>query len=141
MIIAIASQCGAQASVASHLAQLRARCGCKVKLLDAGSTSAASGRTLPDQLESLRNRYHDIVIDTGGEDTLESRAALIAARLVVVPVTPGQPGQPGQQQLTSRLDTARMFNPGLRVLYAAIGDAADPTPAEMDALYREIFPH
>jgi len=137
MIIAIANHSGGQAgtSVASQLAQRRARCGCKVKLLDAGAAGAAHGRSLPDQLESLRHRYHDIVIDTGGADTFESRAALIAARLVVVPV------MPGQQQLTSRLDTARMFNPGLRVLYAAIGDAADPTPAEIDALYREIFPH
>jgi chromosome partitioning protein len=143
MIIAIANPSGGQArtSVASHLAQLRARRGCRVKLLDVdapGVPGAVNGRTLPDELESLRHRYHDIVIDTGGDDTFESRAALIAARLVVVPVAPGQPGQ---QQLANRLDTARMFNPGLRVLYAAIGDAADPTPAEIDDLYREIFPH
>jgi chromosome partitioning protein len=137
MIIAIANQDGApeQALVASQLAQLRVRSGCKVKLLDANT---ATGRTLPDQLESLRRRYYDIVIDTGGHDMLESRAALIAAGLVVVPFAPGQSSR---QLLTTRLDTARMFNPGLRVLYAAIGDAGDPTPAEMDALYREVFAH
>ena len=141
MIIAIANQdgCGpGQALVASHLAQLRARSGCKVKLLDASTASTATGRTLPDRLESLHQRYRDIVIDTGGQDTLASRAALIAARLVVVPLAPDPSSR---QQLTTRLDAARMFNPGLRVLYAPFGDTGDPTPAEMDALYREIFAH
>lgn len=191
MIIAIANQSGgpAKAVVANHLALLRARSGRKVMLLDADPQHAAcawcqasaaagrrprvdaraiTGRTLPQDLETLRLRYSDIVIGTEGRDTLESRAALIAARLVVVPVTLDQVDLASQYQLIARLNAARMFNPGLRVLFVILGDAGDPTPDEiaavrsyvtrvmsaslagtvlhqpcapdeMDALYREVF--
>ncbi|WP_373989002.1 hypothetical protein [Duganella sp. BuS-21] len=86
------------------------------------------------------------MIDTEGRDTAGSRAALIA-----------------------RLNSARMFNPGLRVLFVLVGVAGTPSdeeraavrgyvarvmsatlastiirgaaPANMDALYREVFNH
>ncbi|MFA9216958.1 MAG: hypothetical protein ACEQSK_07610 [Sphingomonadaceae bacterium] len=193
MIITIASQSSgpAKAVVANYLALLRARSGRKVMLLDADPQHAAcawchahaaagirprvdaraiSGPCLPQLLESLRLRYNDIVIDTEGRDTLESRAALIAARLVLVPVTLDQVDLASQYQLIARLNAARMFNPDLRVLFVILGQAGDPTadeiaavrsyvtrvmsatlagivlhhpcaPDEMDALYREVFAH
>jgi chromosome partitioning protein len=162
MIIAIANQGGgpAKAVVANQLALLRARSGRKVMLLDADPQHAAcaccqasfngrekiridarnfanaAGRSLPQDLESLRLRYNDIVIDTEGRDTLDSRAALIAARLVVVPVTPDQVDLSNQYQLIARLNAARMFNPGLRVLFVLLGCAGDkrgPTPGDIAA--------
>jgi chromosome partitioning protein len=130
---------------------------------------AISGRALLDELELLRTRYNDIVIDTEGRDTADSRAALIAARLAVVPVTPGQVDLDSQYQLIARLNAARMFNPGLRVLFVLVGVDGAPSdeeraavrafaarvmsatlastiirgaaPADMDALYREVFNH
>ncbi len=193
MIVAIANQSGgpAKAAVANQLALLRARSGRKVALLDADPQQAAcacchasvaagekprvdaraiTGRTLPQDLETLRLRYNDIVIDTEGRDTLESRAALIAARLAVVPVTLDHIDLDNQYQLIARLNAARMFNPGLRVLFVILSNAGHPsadeiaavrsyvthvmsaslagtvlhqpcTPAEMDALYREVFAH
>ena len=190
MIVAIANQDGGAGKtiVANHLALLRARAGRKVMLVDTDPRApsrahcgmlaeagvrprvparAISGRTLVDELELLRNRYNDIVIDTEGRDSAESRAALIAARLVVVPVTPEQVDLSSQYQLIARLNAARMFNPGLRVLFVLVGGAADPsdaecaavrayvsrvmsatlaatvihgqTPSDLDALYHEVF--
>ncbi|MQA40538.1 AAA family ATPase [Rugamonas aquatica] len=190
MIVAIANQSGGAGKtiVANNLALLRARAGRKVMLVDTDPKAAASswcselaaagvrprvatraitGRSLVEDLEQLRNRYNDIVIDTEGRDTAESRAALIAARLVVVPVTPMQVDLSTQYQLIARLNAARMFNPGLRVLFVLVGGDAEPTageraavrayvsrvmsatlantvvhgqaPADMDALYREVF--
>ncbi|MQA21418.1 AAA family ATPase [Rugamonas rivuli] len=190
MIVAIANQSGGAGKtiVANNLALLRARAGRKVMLVDTDPKAAASswcselaaagvrprvasraitGRSLVEDLEQLRNRYNDIVIDTEGRDTAESRAALIAARLVVVPVTPLQVDLSTQYQLIARLNAARMFNPGLRVLFVLVGGADEPTdeeraavrayvsrvmsatlantvvhgqaPADMDALYREVF--
>ncbi|OEZ58900.1 AAA family ATPase [Duganella sp. HH105] len=194
MIVAIANQSGGAGKtiVANNLALLRARAGRKVMLVDTDPKAAASswcselaaagvrprvatraitGRSLVEDLELLRNRYNDIVIDTEGRDTAESRAALIAARLVVVPVTPMQVDLSTQYQLIARLNAARMFNPGLRVLFVLVGGDAESTdeptaeeraavrayvsrvmsatlantvvhgqaPADMDALYREVF--
>ncbi|WP_195763717.1 hypothetical protein, partial [Duganella guangzhouensis] len=130
---------------------------------------AVRGRSLPGELELLRCRYNDIVIDTEGRDTADSRAALIAARLAVVPVTPAQADLASQYQLIARLNAARMFNPGLRVLFVLVGGADGPSDAEratvrayaarvmaatlastiirgaaaseLDALYREVFNH
>jgi len=190
MIVAIANQSGGAGKtiVANNLALLRARAGRKVMLVDTDPGAAASswcselaaagvrprvatraitGRSLVEDLEQLRARYNDIVIDTEGRDTAESRAALIAARLVVVPVTPMQVDLSTQYQLIARLNAARMFNPGLRVLFVLVGGIDEPTaeeraavrayasrvmsatlantvvhgqaPADMDALYREVF--
>jgi chromosome partitioning protein len=190
MIVAIANQNGGAGKtiIANNLALLRTRSGRKVMLVDTdprgascawcGELAAAgvqprvaaraiTGRTLVHDLELLRTRYNDIVIDTEGRDTAESRAALIAARLVVVPVTPEQADLSSQYKLIARLNCARMFNPGLRVLFVLV--AEDPSeveratvrayaarvmsatlastilhgqgqaPADMDALYREVF--
>jgi chromosome partitioning protein len=87
----------------------------------------------------------------------------------VVPVTPGQVDLDSQYQLIARLNAARMFNPGLRVLFVLVGVDGAPSdeeraavrafaarvmsatlastiirgaaPADMDALYREVFNH
>jgi chromosome partitioning protein len=165
MIVAIANQDGGSGKtvIAHHLAQLRIRSGRKVMLVDA-ARAATAGKLVTD-LELLRARYNDIVIDTEGRDTAESRAALIAARLVVVPVTPDRVDLSSQYKLIARLNTARMFNPGLRVLFVLVAD--HPTDeecaavraytarvmsatlastvihgeasADMDALYHEVF--
>lgn len=192
MIVAVAGQHGGagKAIVASQLALLRARSGRRVMLLDTDPRRAAcaccgelaaadmpprfaaravSGRRLVGELELLRSRYNDIVIDTEGRDSAESRAALIAARLAVVPVTPQQVDLASQYQLIARLNSARMFNPGLRVLFVLVGGAEAPrdeeraavrayaarvmsatlasttirgaAAADMAALYREVFNH
>ena len=169
MIVAIANQDGGSGKtvIANHLAQLRIRSGRKVMLVDA-ARAATAGKLVTD-LELLRARYNDIVIDTEGRDTAASRAALIAARLAIVPidvpVTPQQVDLASQYKLIARLNTARMFNPGLRVLFVLVAD--HPTDeecaavraytarvmsatlastvihgeasADMDALYHEVF--
>jgi chromosome partitioning protein len=192
VIVTIASPCGGtdKAIVAHNLALLRARAGRRVMLVDTDPnahscawcsemaaagvtprvvTRAITGRALLGELELLRSRYNDIVIDTEGRDTTESRAALIAARLAVVPVTSQQVDLGSQYQLIARLNSARMFNPGLRVLFVLASVDGAPSdeeraavrafvarvmsatlastiirgvaPADMDGLYREVFNH
>lgn len=191
MIVAVAGQHGGagKAIIASQLALLRARSGRRVLLLDTDPRHAActccgdlaadlparfaarpfSGRALVGELQLLRSRYNDIVIDTEGRDSADSRTALIAARLALVPVTPQQADLASQYQLIARLNFARMFNPGLRVLFVLVGGAAAPSDeeraavrayaarvmsatlasttirgaaaADMAALYREVFNH
>ncbi len=149
MIIAIVNQkAHAERSVvARSLAVLRAHSGRKVCLVDttpggpghawcmarsaAGLRPWISGRTvshfgLQQDLENLIPRFNDIVIDAGARDTPDCRCALIAAKLVLVPVQAGETELHSQYSLISRLHAARMFNPGLRVLFVMAGGAGDP---------------
>lgn len=133
MIIAIADQYGScGAAIGASLAQLRVRSGRKVLLVGADKTHrpGARGRSLSAELEHLIPRYHDIVIDTDGLDT-PGRTALIAARLAIVPIRADQADLERHYPLIARLNAARMFNPGLRVLFVAAAGANDPTAAEM----------
>lgn len=43
-----------------------------------------------DQLEQRRDKYDDIVVDTGGHDSKETREVLTIANQVIIPVRPNQ---------------------------------------------------
>jgi chromosome partitioning protein len=143
----------AGAQLAANLALLRGRRGRQVSLLDASpaqmcarwsldrarsrlhpavATLAVSGDDFSDALERLAVRHHDVVIDTDGADSPECRRALIAARVVLVPLAPEHAD--GGHDLVKRLGAARMFNPGLRVLFVTAGGERDPAPAARAAM-------
>src|SRR5688572_14288180 len=46
------------------------------------------GKTLATNIRDLANRYSDIIIDAGGQDSVELRAALMVAHLAVFPIQP-----------------------------------------------------
>jgi chromosome partitioning protein len=75
-----------------------------------------------------------VVIDTDGGNGHECRAALIMAQIAVVPLAPEQAGVCIRCDLTARLNDARMFNPGLRVLFVTAGSEHDPAPSELCAV-------
>jgi len=138
------------AQLAANLALLRGRHGRKVCLLDASpeqmcarwslerarsrlrptvTAAAVSGGGFADTLERLAARHDDIVIATDGADSPECRRALIAARVALVPLAPEHVDAAAGRELVTRLDNARMFNPGLRVLFVTVGGERDPPPA------------
>ena len=152
MIIAIADQCGTCGkAIGESLALLRARIGRKVLVIEANAPHqpaalgrellaarfgadvrrcSVSGRSLSTELEQLIPRYHDIVIDTDGRSTPE-RAALIAARLVIVPIHAAQADLDCNYPLIARLNSARMFNPGLRVMFVIAVGTVEPSSTDM----------
>lgn len=162
MIIAITDERGGmeKSIVAGRLAASRALAGRKVLLLDAdprqgalaqarslhgagmaGSTSqprlmarAISAKGLQPELEHLVHCYHDIVIDSEGRDSMGSRSALVAARVLVVALD-GVGDSAGRQGLARRIAHARSVNPALRVLLAT-----DTRTDAVHALARQIAP-
>ena len=48
------------------------------------------GQTLKTETRALSNKYQDIIIDTGGRDTLELRAGLLVADIFLIPLRPSQ---------------------------------------------------
>ena len=157
MIVTIATCAPQDAAglVAENLALLRARSGRKVLLLDATSRQACRqwatererlrlgpaltaravrGYGLPDELERLYPRFGDVVIDTDGGNGHECRSALIMAQVAVVPLAPEEADVDARYGLIARLNNARMFNPGLRVLFVTASSEHDPAPRELSAM-------
>ncbi len=151
MIIAMTDLAGRSEALLNQLTQLRVSAGRKVLVLDADEKSPTPGsaaalpnvmssafakQSLNIKLEQQLARYNDIVINAGLHDSLNDRTALIAAQCVLVLVRPEQANVSTHYGLIARLNAARMFNPGLRVLFAAVCDKGDPSPARIDAIRR-----
>ncbi|MGK5077992.1 cobyrinic acid ac-diamide synthase [Janthinobacterium sp. HLX7-2] len=134
--------------VAGRLAASRALAGRKVLLLDADPRQRAlaqastmhcggmhssvsqprlmaraiSAKGLQPELEHLVSCYHDIVIDSEGRDSMGSRSALAAARVLVVALD-GAADAAAQESLVHRIARARSVNPALRVLLVTTMDS------------------
>lgn len=157
MIVTIAdcAQPGAGALVAENLALLRAREGRKPLLLDASAaqacehwgaerlraglgcapvTRALHGLGCGAELEGLRAQFRDIVIATDGCRGAECRWALVAAQVALVPLAPACADVDARYDLIARLNNARMFNPGLRVLFVTVAEAQARTAGDACAV-------
>lgn len=159
MIVAAISESGEETRVelADRLAALRALAGRRVLLLDGAprhecsrlceQRSAAAGPRIPTrtvhgkamqaELENLSQRYQDIVVDTEGRDSLGSRAALIAANVAVLPADALHGDAERVARLAWRIESARLFNPSLRVVIAACSDRCADPDARCGALLLE----
>ncbi|TWI66281.1 chromosome partitioning protein [Pseudoduganella lurida] len=129
MIVTIVSEgsCNAKLALAERLAAHRSLSGRKVLLVDADSephphpplpvaAKCVNGKSVGAELENLGMRFQDIVVDADGRDSLGSRAALIAARVVVVPADAVHNDPARAIRLADRIANARLFNPGLRIV-------------------------
>ncbi|ATQ74927.1 hypothetical protein CR152_10615 [Massilia violaceinigra] len=157
MIVAIASIQGKplKTPLAANLALLRARSGRTICLIDvdprrsayscscarsaAGQspsvpTRTLDARSLAREIEELTPGFSDLLINTGEVETQEARPALIAARVVLVPVQVGNVDLESQYPLIARLNSARMFNPSLKVLFVIVSDGSTPSPEQLAAV-------
>jgi chromosome partitioning protein len=157
MIIAIANEQinSGKSILAENFASLCAYAGRKVLLVDSTSqrksylwsiergasgieqkvpVRAIGGKGLEPELENLALRYKDIVIDTEGRDSMASRSALGAARLVIIPIQADEIDARRQEVLVRRIEAARAHNPHLRVLVVISRADHDIAPDELDAV-------
>ena len=157
MIVAIASSEGRflKLLLTANLAVLRARHGHEICLIDtdpcktlftwacdrssAGQAPSVTVRSLTDrllthELDKLCPVYGDLLINTGDYDQQETLWALIAARVVIVPVTVDQVDLDTQYSLIARLNSARMFNPALKVLFVFVADGVAPSADQLAAV-------
>ena len=113
MIVLIGGEKGGtgKTTIATNLAQMRAARGRDVLLVDTDKQESASawaglraeegieptitavqklGKNITRDLLDLAKRYDDLVIDAGGRDSFELRAALVAAEQIFIPVQASQ---------------------------------------------------
>jgi len=128
---------GGKTTAATGLCIMRRATGVDALLIDAddGQRSAAefadqraqlghpaipcvelSGRAVRDQVLQMGERYEDIIIDTGGRDTVSQRAALTVADVVLIPFQPGNFDMWTLERVEGLLSEVRTVNPNLRAL-------------------------
>lgn len=139
-------------TVATNLAVMRAKEGRDLLLIDADDQETASDFTvlrnerLPEgagytsikltsaavRTETLRlaDKYQDIIIDTGGRDTISQRAALTAADVLLVPFVPRSFDVWTLEKVAELVNEMRAANPDLRA-YVFI-NRADPAGRDND---------
>ena len=124
-------------TIATNLATLRAIAGRDVLLVDTDPQGSASGwsltrneagitprvasiqkfgKGLAHELDDLATRYQDIIVDAGGRDSVELRAAMTRAELLVSPLQASQFDLWTLKNLDELVQQAEGLNPRLKTL-------------------------
>lgn len=101
-------------------------------------TRQVGSRAVKTRLAALRPLFNDILVDAGTRDSDECRCVLASARLVVVPVRGGEIDLECQYRLIARLNAARVFNPGMQVLFVTVCGADGPGAHERAAVLAHV---
>lgn len=139
-------------TLAVNLAALRALQGRDVLLIDTDVQASASywaqsrdegqvqprvaciqkfGKGLQTEVRDLAKRYQDLIIDAGGRDSLELRAALVAAEQVYIPIQPSQFDIWTLGRMDDLVKTAQGFNPDLRAWVIISRASTNPSVNEV----------
>ena len=155
MIITVGGTKGVsgKSTVATNLAIIRSSEGCDVLLIDADEQETATdftvirnerqpqgagytsikltGAAVRTETLRLKNKYQDIIIDTGGRDTTSQRAALTISDLLLVPFVPRSFDVWTIEKVSTLVAEMRTANFDLKV-YSFI-NKADPRGQDNDA--------
>lgn len=138
MILLIGGEKGgtAKSTTSVNLAVLRAKAGKKIILVDTDMQKSSSnwaatraendslvkveciektGKGLRQTLLDLAESYEDIIVDAGGQDSLEFRMAMTAADIVYSPIRTSQLDLETLPKVESILEEVQMINPDLIV--------------------------
>ena len=149
MIILIGGEKGGtgKTTLATNLAVLRARARKDVLLIDTDKQQSAAtwtqirgengtkpsiscvqlfGKGVNNQIPDLAKRYDDIIIDAGGRDSVELRAAMVKADKLFIPFQPSQYDVWTLDHMQELVETSRGFNPDLEAF--CVINRASPIP-------------
>lgn len=154
MIVLIGGEKGGtgKTTLATNLAQMRAARGHDVLLVDTDKQESASswaslraeeginptitavqklGKNITRDLLDLAKRYDDLVIDAGGRDSFELRAALVATEQIFIPVQASQFDVWTLGNMAELVEQAQVLNPRLRAF--VVLNRASPNPSVSEA--------
>lgn len=150
MVVLIGGEKGGtgKSSLATNLAASRADAGHDLILVDTDKQGSASHwvatreeqdaslapvpcvqvfkKRVTAQVQELSDRYDDIVIDAGGRDSVELRAALVVADRLFVPLQPSQFDMWTIERMNDLIEQAQAINPDLQGW--AVINRASPNP-------------
>jgi len=154
MIVLIGGEKGGtgKTTIAVNLAAMRTLAGHDVLLLDADRQGTASlwsairdengiqprvttlqktGANLHREVQALADKFADIIIDAGGRDSVELRAAMLVADNFFAPVKPSQFDAWTLATVEKLVAECRIVNQHLQVF--AVVNQANPNPAITEA--------
>lgn len=154
MIVLVGGEKGGvgKTTLAVNLAAMRARAGHDVLLVDADKQASANlwasiraeeqvqppvhcvqkrGKSLAADVRDLATRYEDLLIDAGGQDSVELRAAMTIAGLAIFPIQPSLFDAATLETLAALVVQAQAFNPGL--VAGIVINRASPNPRVKEA--------
>jgi chromosome partitioning protein len=139
-------------TIATNLAVMLYRAGRDVLLVDADDQETATdftywrNETLPEgagytaiqladnavrtEILKLKDKYDDIVIDTGGRDTTSQRAAIAVSDVYIVPFIPRSFDMWTLEKVTRLIEEMMPANPSLKSV--AVLNRLDPRGADND---------
>ena len=150
MILLVGGEKGGtgKTTVAVNLAAMRSRQGRDVLLVDTDPQGSASywtqvrdeasiaprvasiqkfGKGVQQELQDLAKRYQDIIIDAGGRDSVELRAALVVANVALIPIQASQFDLWTLDRMDGLVEQARGFNEKLTVKVMLSRGPTNPT--------------
>ncbi|HCK80162.1 MAG TPA: chromosome partitioning protein [Candidatus Competibacteraceae bacterium] len=89
------------------------------------------GKGLQTEARDLARRYQDLIIDAGGRDSVELRAALVVAERVYIPIQPSQFDIWTLGRMDDLVKTAQGFNPALRAWVVISRASTNPSVSEV----------
>lgn len=153
---------GGKTTVATNLAVMRSLAGRDVLLVDADSVDnhnatdfaalrketlgrsdftavQLQGKSLGQEILRLGEKFDDVVVDVGGQDSVNQRAALVVADILLVPVFPSSFDVWTLENVATLVDQARGFNEKLRAI--SFLSRADVTGSQNDDAAELIGEH
>ena len=139
-------------TVATALAAHRARAGRDVAIVDTDQQASAAfwvalraeteappiacvqlqGKAIANQIRDLATRYDEIIVDAGGRDSVELRAAMTVAERLVTPIQASQFDTWTVEAMSRLVEQAQGFNPELDALVCINRASPNPRVAEAD---------
>ena len=153
MIILIGGEKGGtgKTTIATNLAQLRSQNGHDVLLVDTDKQESANswaglreeegiqpaittvqkvGKSITRDLLELAKRFDDLVVDAGGRDSYELRAALVAADKIFIPVQASQFDVWTLGNMAELVEHAQALNPKLQAFVLLNRASSNPAVSE-----------
>lgn len=148
----------AKTTIATNIASILAGMGRDVLLVDTDPQSSASdwastraaipglsrvgavqkfGKGLAAEIKDLATRYDDIIIDAGGRESAELRAAMVVADVAILPFQPSHFDLWTISRVSELVETAKGFNPEL-IAMAVISRASTNATSSDAASAQEL---
>ena len=91
-----------------------------------------TGKNTQADIRELKGKFKDIIIDTGGRDSIELRASLLVSDVAIIPLRPSQFDLWTLAKINNLIGEVKQFNENLRALICLNQAPTNPAIKEKD---------